>query len=225
MPLLRLHQSRAIDLDFTLQSLATRSAFESAEVLVLCHTIDPAYGPILDWARELGTPLIYDSGRQPAGDSQRHSRSRLPARTRSAGANPDLPPAGRRRSDVFARPETRPHALQRERRHGQRPARLDFDSRIAAATRLQPGPTRLCDESGAGPIGRVLVRPLLRILDAWPTVDVTIWGPRFEELSGHPRVRHLPVVRSYDRFEVCAGALRHRTGAVARRTLLPLQEQ
>ena len=59
-PLLRLHAERSIDLDLSFQFVVQRRQLEQADVLVLCHTMDPAHGHVLDAARELRTPLIYD---------------------------------------------------------------------------------------------------------------------------------------------------------------------
>jgi len=214
-PLLRLHQDQRIELDLTLQFLATRKAVARADVVVMCHTIDPQHAQILDWIRELGRPLIYE-----IDDNLLHIPNEIP------GLDYLREPA--RRAALVA------CLRQADVVRAYSPALQQVLAGYSANVELVSGPldwslmpfdsthsaSRSASRSGSSTvksgsptvklvyatsrmedrIGQMLIEPLRQVLDAHPEAELTIWGPRHPALSQHPQVRSLPLIRDYDTF-------------------------
>ena len=199
-PLLRLHQEQRIGLDLTLQYLVSRRSVERADVLVLCHTIDPQYGVILDWARELRRPIIYE-----IDDDLLTVPEQVPglAYLREPARRDQLL-ACIRQADVIRVYSPALHAKLSQYNANVRliSGPLDWSlmpvvppARDAATVRIVYATGRADDD-----IGRMIVAPLTKILNRFPNVRLTIWGPKHRSLSGHPQVRSLPLIRDYDAF-------------------------
>ena len=198
-PLLRLRQAGRIDLNLTLQLLMTRRALERADVLVLCPhdrsevRRDPRLGP------GIAQPLIYE-----VDDNLLEIPESIP------GLDYLREPARRAQLELCLRQadEIRVYspALQdylsayNECDARERTARLEPRARTIADARSRACAWRDATSRQQDRIGQMVVAPLRRALDRFANAELTIWGPRIESLSSHPRVRHLPFVADYDRF-------------------------
>src|SRR5581483_5614809 len=199
-PLLRLVEAGAIDLELALHVTVRARQIQQADVLVLSHTINPAHAWMLDCAQAAGTPLIYDIDEnllEPPDDIPGLEFHRDPARQATV----------RRALTQAVLVRTYAPALQRYLcRFNEHVVRTDgpVDWRLVPEAvqrdhqrvRVVYATSRTTEDT----IGAMVVEPLRRLLDTEPTVDLTLWGPQFGDLAGHPRVRFRPFVRGYDRY-------------------------
>ncbi len=211
-PMVRLHRAGAIELVVMLHSLVTRAAVESADVLVMCRTIEPTVVAILAWAREAGVPLIYELDDNfldippnvPTIDYSRAPmrRAHLMACLRQADLVRTYSPA---LQEVLQR--YNPQVVMASGPLEWRMIPDPLPPRGHQGVRLVYATSRRQDE-----IGQMIVRPLLRILEKYPQTRLTIWGPTLEDLSRHPRVEHVRVVKDYERFFVRFARARYDIG-------------
>jgi len=199
-PLVRLVERGAIDLELALHVTVRHRSIGRADLVVMSHTINPAHTWILDAVQAAGTPLLYDIDEnllEPPADVPGLEFHRDPQRQAAV----------RRALAQAALVRTYAPALQRSlSRYTDRVVRTDgpVDWRLVPAQPRRAGDrvrvvyatSRVTDDT----IGESIVAPLQRLLDLEPHVDVTVWGPRFAALAGHPRVRFRPFVRDYDRY-------------------------
>ena len=199
-PLLRLHEVGAIDLELSFQFIVRRRQIEQAGVLVMCHTIDPACVWILDCARDLGRPLLYDLDEnlfEPPSSVAGLDFHRAPERREAV----------RQSVRQAALVRTYAPALQRYLEpDNSNVVRVDgpIDWRLVPSQPLRPTDDRLrvvyASSRVEDSVGAALTAPLGRVLTEHPNVEVTIWGPRSTGLGDHPRVRHREYVPQYDRY-------------------------
>ncbi len=189
-----------IELELTVQYLVTARSVTWADVVVLCHTIDPSSAWILDAARDAGRPVIYeidddlldvpseipglDYLREPTRRAllERCLREAAVVRVYSPNLQETLS-AYNDRVELVAGP------MDWSLMPTVEPAREAGTLRLVYAT------SRLADS-----VGQMLVRPLRQVLDRFTNIELTVWGPRHEGLADHPRVRGRALIRDYDDF-------------------------
>ncbi|MCC7418348.1 MAG: glycosyltransferase [Acidobacteria bacterium] len=202
-PLMQLHAAGAIELDLTLQFVVGRRQLARADLVVMTHTIDPACAGVLDDARALGKPILYDIDENllEVPDEPGLAFHKEPARQaavrrllRQAALVRTYSPVLHRYLEPLASKVVRvdgPVDWQLLPAIGAGPAAASSAGRahVVYAT------SRVPDS-----IGPMLVEPLQRVLERHAGAEVTIWGPRLPGLDGHPRVSHRDLVRDYDQY-------------------------
>jgi glycosyltransferase involved in cell wall biosynthesis len=201
-PLLALHRAGRITADLTVEEVAGRGQVRRADVVVFCRNLEPAYDFLLQAARDLGKPIVYDLDdnlfdvpleteegryyRDPARQAQfeRYLRAailvRVHARRLKARVAPYNPNVAQVNSPLYWDLVEGPAA----------PAAPGEPIKIVYMT------SRMHDI-----LSNIFVADALRILEHYgPQVELHCWGYHPPELRDHPRARLIRQVPNYDRY-------------------------
>jgi glycosyltransferase involved in cell wall biosynthesis len=200
-PLTALHRQKQIALDLTLEYLVAYRQVVSADVIVFCRNTQAAHNHALQWARDLGKPIIYEldddlldlPAEIEAGQSHRDPQRAQQLRDYLASAHLVRVYSERLREKIAAL------NLNVTRVDGPvdwslvpraSPQKKSDKVRIVYAT------SRIVDD-----LANIFADDVLRVLDEFPNqVELTLWGCRPEKLIDHPAVRARAFVTNYDRF-------------------------
>lgn len=199
-PLVGLHQAGKIELDLSFEYLVRPTGLAQVDVVVFCRNLEPQYNHILTAALKAGKPIIYDldDNLLEVPDTTPAFRYlRAPARqaqlknylTQAHLIRVYAPALQRYLADYNANVVKINGPLDWSLLPEPLPARNGNRIKLIYAT------ARLEDE-----IGGMLVKTVLHVLDTFPQVELTIWGPQLKQLYRHPRIRHLKMIMDYDRY-------------------------
>jgi glycosyltransferase involved in cell wall biosynthesis len=199
-PLTWLHRQKRIALDLTVEYLVARRQVAAADVIVFCRNTLATYANALNWAQELGKPIIYELDDDLLD---------LPASVEANEAHRDPDRTAQLRAYLAAANLVRVysgHLREKILRLNSNVTRVDGPVDWSLIPR-EPMPknskvqivyatSRIVDD-----LANIFADDVLRLLDEFPNqVELTLWGCRLEKLSRHPAVRARSFVTDYNRF-------------------------
>lgn len=201
-PLLALHQAGQIMADITLETVATRSQVARANLIVFARNVEPAHSHLLEAARQLKRPIIYDLDDNffdipLTDDVGRYHRN--PRRLRQLEAY--LVSANLVR--VYSQPLQDRVALLNPHIEKITPP-VDW-SLIPATLPVRRGGTAIKIVYATSRIqdnlAHIFLEDLLRVAERYPgKVELHFWGYRPPQLKKHPMAHFVELIPNYDQY-------------------------
>ncbi len=201
-PLLRLHRVGRITAEITLESLVSRRAIKSADLVVFCRNTEPRYSYIVDLLLARGIPFVYDLDDnlfELPLDSELGRFHRSPERL--AMLTHYLTSADLVR--VYSEPLLK-RALSLNPRTERTFGPVDW-SLVSASTK-KTGKVKIIYATSHiyDDLAEIFTPALSRILKEYGSrVEAHFWGIKPTSLSGFRNVRFQPFVFNYDKFLRC----------------------
>ena len=200
-PLAALNRAGLIRAGFALEHGVFHHSLEWAEVVVFCRNTEPAYSWILDFALACGKPVVYDLDDNffelpPTTDVGRYHRA--PERLQQLERylrNATLVRVYSEPLREFVKP-LNPNVVRVE-------GPIDWNLIPSGPTRSGPSKVRVVYPTSRveDELAELFLADIQRLLTVYSgLVEMFFWGYHPRELRGHPGVRFMAPLASYDRF-------------------------